>query len=152
MSDEFNNYEYDEYPLDRTTRYDTSSQRGQGLAIASLTLGIISIVMALSCCLSYISIVPAIAGIICGILSKNESQKRNGCAIAGIICSAIAAIIFIIVVLLTVFTQFSYINFFDDDNSYYDSPYDNFDDDSDDDFFTYPPFNDDIYEDDSDVL
>lgn len=65
---------------------------GHGLAIASLVLGIISIV---SCCCVYLSVVAGVVGVVLAILSKNKSKdnKFEGLAMAGLVCSIIGVVI-----------------------------------------------------------
>ena len=65
---------------------------GHGMAIASLVLGIVSI---LSCCCVYLSVVAGVVGVVLAILSKNKSKnnKFEGLAIAGLICSIIGVVI-----------------------------------------------------------
>ena len=62
---------------------------GQGMAIASMVLGIVSVVL---CCIWYISR-------ICGILN-NRNNGRNGMATAGIVCSIIGIVLSIAILIL----------------------------------------------------
>ena len=81
---------------------------GKGLSIAGMVLGIVSIaiIFACSCCLIGIfSAVPAITsivGLILSIIGKVKSGKdnKNGFAVAGIICSAIALVLSIGLIVL----------------------------------------------------
>lgn len=72
---------------------------GKGLGIASMVLGIVSLVLF---CIWYISIPCAIIGAALGGVSKSKSAGApNGVATAGIVCSCVAlglAIFFIILV------------------------------------------------------
>ena len=79
-------------------RYDneTNHTSPDGLGSACLVLGIIAIVMAISCCLSWASIVPAIASVICGILAKDENGIRSGNTITGLVLSGISVVVFLI--------------------------------------------------------
>lgn len=87
---------------------DNSNNNGQpgqpgkqgtdGMAIASLILGIFSIVC---CCLTYVSIVAAIVGLVLGILSRKKNPT-NGLALAGIICSAVGLALSIIVLIIAI--------------------------------------------------
>jgi hypothetical protein len=67
----------------------------QGLAIASLVLGALSL---LSICLWFCSAPFGLAGIITGILGLNSS--RRGLAIAGIVLSAIGLITSVIIAII----------------------------------------------------
>lgn len=82
----------------REHRYDneTNHTNSDSLGTACLVLGIIAIVMAVSCCLSWLCIVPAIAAIICGILAKDENGVRSGNTITGLVLSGISVVIFLI--------------------------------------------------------
>ena len=90
----------------REHRYDneTNHTSPDGLGTACLVLGIIAIVMAISCCLSWASIVPAIASIICGILAKDENGIRSGNTITGLVLSGISIVVFIISVSFFLFS------------------------------------------------
>ena len=69
---------------------------GQGMAIASMVLGIVSIVL---CCIWYISLICAIAGMVLGIMN-NRKCGRNGMATAGIVCSIIGIVLTIALLVL----------------------------------------------------
>lgn len=81
-----------------------ASVPGKGLGIASLILGIISIV---TLCLAYTS-VPLICGILSFIFSlvgKSQSKKAgasNGCAVAGLILSIICIAIHLLALFLVI--------------------------------------------------
>jgi hypothetical protein len=61
----------------------TSARPADGLAIASLICGILGLV---GICGYGVGVLPAIAGLICGLMSKTKGGIRT----AGIVCSAIA--------------------------------------------------------------
>ena len=67
-------------------------QGGNGFAIASMVLGIVSLVLF---CIWEIAIPCAIAAIVLGIIQL-KSRGKNGMAIAGIICGVIGMIITIL--------------------------------------------------------
>lgn len=68
-----------------------------GLAIASLICGILSIV--LSCCCG--NILFSIAGIVCGCLQKpDENGKKPGMATAGIITSIVGIVLLILLTII----------------------------------------------------
>ena len=80
----------------------SASVPGKGLGIASMVLGIVSLVLF---CFLYIAIPCAIVGIILGIVSRNQAKKAGaptGMSTAGIVCSAIALGILVIVLILTI--------------------------------------------------
>ena len=66
---------------------------GTGLAIASMVLGIVSIVLT---CL-FIGILPGIVGLILGIISIAKDKPGKGMAVAGIVTSAIGIVLFFLV-------------------------------------------------------
>jgi hypothetical protein len=75
-----------QYPRPRT---------GNGKAIAALVLGIVSIVL---CWLSLFDIIPAVLGLIFGILGRNDSLRHperggRGMAVAGIACAVVGALL-----------------------------------------------------------
>ena len=67
---------------------------GKGLGIAGMVLGIIALLF--TCCSEYISIPCAVIGLILSIVGLSKAKKagmKNGCALAGIICTCIALVI-----------------------------------------------------------
>ena len=66
--------------------YGQGQQSGNGMAVASLVLGIIGIVIF---CLWYLSLPCAIVGLILGVTSKNR-VGRNNISTAGIVCNIVA--------------------------------------------------------------
>lgn len=64
-----------------------------GLGVASMVLGIVSIVLM---CWPYISIPASIVGLILGAMGKNKTAGR-GMAIAGLVCSLVTLIIDIVI-------------------------------------------------------
>ena len=65
-----------------------------GFAIASLVLGILSLVC---CCTFYVGILFAIASIVFGAITIKNNYNGKGMAIAGMICSGISLLIYIII-------------------------------------------------------
>lgn len=68
------------------------------MGVASLVLGIVSVVFSFVPFCGIIALIPAIVGLILGIIevvNKSKSQEPKGMAIAGLSCSAVA-IVFII--------------------------------------------------------
>lgn len=78
----------------------TGSIPGRGLGIASMVLGIISLVFF---CTIYLPIPCAIVGIILGIVGRNQAKASGaptGMATAGIICSSISLGLALITIIL----------------------------------------------------
>lgn len=72
---------------------------GKGQGIASMVLGIVALVLF---CIWYISIPCAVVGLILGGVSIHEAKTvgaKNGMAVAGLVCSAIAIAICLIVLI-----------------------------------------------------
>lgn len=74
-----------------------STQSGQGLAVAGMVLGIISLVC---CCMGYIALVLGIVGFVLSLVSLIQKRPGKGMAIAGIICSSISIVILIICIVI----------------------------------------------------
>ena len=73
---------------------------GKGLGIASMVLGIVSLVMF---CAWYLAIPCALVGCILGAVALNKAKQagmKNGMGVAGLTCSLIALAILIIIVIL----------------------------------------------------
>lgn len=75
---------------------DVPPQGGKGMAIASMILGIVSIVTS---CIWYLGIPCAIVGLILGIL-HNKKNEKSGMATAGIVCSIISLVLVILILVL----------------------------------------------------
>lgn len=73
-------------------------QESIGMAIASLVLGIVSIV---TCCWWQVSIVVGIVGLVLGILHNKKQTTGKGMAIAGIVLSIVGLSISVIIIALT---------------------------------------------------
>ena len=80
-------------------------QESKGVSIASMVLGIFSLTF--GCCITYVEIASAIAGIITGIISLKNKKPGKGMAIAGIIMSAIA-LVFLVFCIILVLTSDTY--------------------------------------------
>ena len=66
------------------------------MGVASLVLGILSILICWIPCVNYLAFVPAVIGVILGIVDtvkKSKSGEKKGMAIAGLILSAVAVVI-----------------------------------------------------------
>ena len=99
--------ESDTYDIDAGVGFDSPNLNGMnplmtvktnGMAIASMVLGIVSI--PLSCC-CYIGVIPGILAIVFGVLSRKEiqkslgNQKGDGMALAGLILGAVGLLLVI---------------------------------------------------------
>ena len=80
-------------------------QESKGVSIASMVFGIFSLTF--GCCIMYVGIASAIAGIITGIISLKNKKPGKGMAIAGIIMSAIA-LVFLVFCIILVLTSDTY--------------------------------------------
>lgn len=80
-------------------------QESKGVSIASMVLGIFSLTF--GCCITYVGIATAIAGIITGIISLKDKKPGKGMAIAGIIMSSIA-LVFLVAAIIFVLTSDTY--------------------------------------------
>lgn len=78
-------------------QYTVQKKKRNGMAVASMVLGIISLVM---CCIIYVSMPCAVLSIILGAVSLRKG--KNGMAVAGIILGAIAMVIAILVFTLMI--------------------------------------------------
>lgn len=67
-----------------------NTPKSNGLAIASMVLGIIALV--LSCCVPYVPILLGLLAVILGGVSLAKKQGGKGMAIAGLICGIITLI------------------------------------------------------------
>lgn len=75
----------------------TSTGGNSGFAIGSMICGIISI---LCCCLTWVSLILAIAAIVLGIIALKYQYDGRGMAIAGIVTGGIGIFIWLIVLLV----------------------------------------------------
>lgn len=70
-------------------------EESKGFAIAGMVLGIVSLVC---CCAAPFNAILAIAGIVLSVLVLVQKKPGKGMAIAGIICSAVALVLVILIV------------------------------------------------------
>lgn len=75
----------------------TPEKKTDGLAIASLVLGILSIVLV--CCNTYAAVIAGIIGIVLSILSKKNNGK-SGMSTSGLICSIVGIVLGISMIIL----------------------------------------------------
>lgn len=87
---QYSGQQYNPNPYTTTPAYTAEAKQNNGLAIASLVCGIISIVL---CCCCGLGVLLGIAGIVLAILSKkNSGGKLSGLAIAGLICGIVGVV------------------------------------------------------------
>jgi hypothetical protein len=96
MSEENFNGNLTEEPIVTPESGQEAPQGGKGMAIASMVLGIVGMVL---CCIWYISIPCAIVGLVLGIM-HNKKNTKSGMATAGIVCSIIAIILAVAIIVL----------------------------------------------------
>lgn len=77
---------------------NNTENKGVGLAVASMVLGICALVF--SCCFYYISIPCALIGVILGGVSISQHKGGKGMAIAGLVTGIISLIPSIIVIVI----------------------------------------------------
>ncbi|MBP3706753.1 MAG: DUF4190 domain-containing protein [Clostridia bacterium] len=88
-------------PMYQQPMYQQPMVPGKGLGIASMVLGILSLVLF---CVWYVAIPCGIIGLVLGAVGYNKARScniKNGMATAGIVCSCIAlglAVLFVIIV------------------------------------------------------
>ncbi len=80
-------------------------QESKGVSIASMVLGIFSLTF--GCCITYIGITTAIAGIVTGIISLKNKKPGKGMAVAGVIMSSVA-LVFLVFCIIFVLTSDTY--------------------------------------------
>lgn len=80
-------------------------QESKGVSIASMVLGIFSLTF--GCCITYIGIATAIAGIVTGIISLKNKKPGKGMAVAGVIMSSVA-LVFLVFCIIFVLTSDTY--------------------------------------------
>lgn len=87
-----NNYSMNGQPMGNP--YGQPQPQGsQGFAIAGMVLGIISLVC---CCSGYIALAAGVVGLVLSIVSLVQKRPGKGMAITGIVCSAIAIVLIVV--------------------------------------------------------
>ncbi len=74
--------------------YGEEKKQGVGFAIASLVLGICSL---LCCCLWYVSLACGALAVAFAIINKKHAGEMNGMALAGLVCGIVGAVIGIMI-------------------------------------------------------
>lgn len=78
-------------------------EQSSGIALASMILGIVSVVLMLTCCCSPIAIFTGIAAIVCFAVSPKISGAREKKATAGLICGIVSIIGTVLLLLVFIF-------------------------------------------------
>lgn len=99
--------------------YSSEAPRSNGFGIASMVLGIISLVLFCTC----LNIPPAILAVIFGIIHINRRTGSIGFAIAGIVTSIISVIVTVIMIIVLYIAGSNYATWF------YTMPFESFMDD-----------------------
>ena len=74
--------------------YGEEKKPGNGFAIASLVLGIFSL---LCCCLWYVSLACGVLSVVFAIVQKKRAGDMGGMALAGMICGIVGAVIALLI-------------------------------------------------------
>lgn len=90
-------YNMNGQPMGNPYPQNQPPQEGQGMAIAGMVLGIISLVC---CCSGYIALVIGIVGFVLSLIVLLQKKPGKGMAIAGIICSAVAVISIVVLMMI----------------------------------------------------
>lgn len=107
---QYSNYQDNTANLQPTPNYnnDNGSGKASGIQVASMVLGILSIVF--SCCYGVPGLIMGIIGLICGI--KGNSEGKNGIGTAGIVCSIIGLIFSVIMLIYFIAVGFAFFDLF----------------------------------------
>lgn len=115
------------YPPQQNYGYNPPPKKQtNGMAVASLVLGIVGVVLSCCCCIG-VSLICSILAIIFAIVSRSSSPdgRMNNMAVAGLIIGAVGAALGIVVILLYVLgslPEFQY-NMDDFMNEFQNPPY-----------------------------
>lgn len=91
----FSGNAYEAQPQYYSTEPVTEKKKNQGVAIASMVCGILSVIC---CCFSCFSLVLAIAAVVLGIITLACKYDGKGMAIAGIVLGGIGLLLFVAVI------------------------------------------------------
>lgn len=82
---------------------DEQPEQSHGLTVAALVVGIISVVLMLTCCCSPFAIFTGIAAIVLFAVAPKKNGKKEGKAVAGLICGIVSIIGTCILILIFIF-------------------------------------------------
>lgn len=92
----FYDHQYQENPYQNQYNGYYQQENARGFAVASLVLGIISLL----CFCSFFNLLPAILALIFGGISLSKSRNGNGMAIAGMICGGVSIVLLVFTVVI----------------------------------------------------
>lgn len=104
-------------------RYEAQQEQTNGIALATMIVGIVAVVCMVSCCCTPLAIILGIAAIICFVVTPKVNETRGTKAKAGLICGIIAiigSVILIIVFAVNVFFSTDFQNDMKEFNNNYD--------------------------------
>lgn len=82
---------------------DEQPEQSHGLTVAALVVGIISVVLMLTCCCSPFAIFTGIAAIVLFAVAPKKNGKKESKAVAGLICGIVSIIGTCILILIFIF-------------------------------------------------
>lgn len=97
-SDQYQQPQYQNNQYQTQYQNQMPPKKSNGMSIASMVLGIISLVVF---CVPYFSIPASIVGLILGIISIRGKKDGKGMAVAGIILCSIALLIGVLIIILS---------------------------------------------------
>ena len=100
MKGEFQKQENDQ---NQDTEQEQQQEPRHGLTVAALVLGIVSVVLMLTCCCSPFAIFTGIAAIVLFAVAPKRNGKKEPKAVAGLICGIVSIIGTCILILIFIF-------------------------------------------------
>lgn len=82
---------------------DEQPEQSHGLTVAGMVVGIISVVLMLTCCCSPFAIFTGIAAIVLFAVAPKKNGKKESKAVAGLICGIVSIIGTCILILIFIF-------------------------------------------------
>lgn len=82
---------------------DEQPEQSHGLTVAAMVVGIISVVLMLTCCCSPFAIFTGIAAIVLFAVAPKKNGKKESKAVAGLICGIVSIIGTCILILIFIF-------------------------------------------------
>ncbi|MBO5373656.1 MAG: DUF4190 domain-containing protein [Lachnospiraceae bacterium] len=98
MSDNFGSYENNDVTPQYYGEPQNTGGDSKGMAIASMILGIVSLVLS---CVWYVSLITGIVSIVLAVM-YNKKNGKCGMTTAGIVCSVIGMILAVVLIVLSV--------------------------------------------------
>ena len=100
------NYENNSNYYQNNNEQPKNKNYAKGMGIASMVLGIISII----CCFTYVQIACALTGLVLGIISKRK--QNNGFAVAGIVTASFGLAIAVVSIISSILFKSFFEEFF----------------------------------------